>query len=193
MLNTTILNGLTTVPGAPHLLLAADSAAGAVYKINILTGAYSISFSSPLFEPVSTTPGTNLGINGLQAKGTYLYFTNSAQDIYGRVPITLNGAQNGPVEIISSPQSPELTYDDVAIENQGGAWIATHPANVVKVESDGSQRTWNSSLLLNPTSAAFGRGSVGERKRLYVTNGGRFDENFVLVEGGVVSVDTRGF
>lgn len=141
---------------------------------------------------MGTDPGTNLGINGLQAKGSYLYFTNSAKDIYGRVPITLTGSQAGPIQIISSPESADLTYDDIAIDNSGAGWIATHPAHVVKVEADGSQQTWNSSLLLNPTSAAFGRG-VGQEKRLYVTNGGTFDANFTLIEGGVVSVDTRGF
>jgi hypothetical protein len=48
----------------------------------------------------------------------------------------------------------------------------------------------NKTLLLNPTSAAFGRGGEKERRTLYVTNGGTcVGDTFELVEEGVVAIE----
>jgi hypothetical protein len=94
--NSTIFNGLASLPGSnPPLILAADSAIGAIWRVNILTGACSITFSSPFLAPLGTSPGTNLGVNGIRtsSNGKYLYFTNSAQGIFGRVRINSCGAQ----------------------------------------------------------------------------------------------------
>ncbi|RDL33791.1 Uncharacterized protein BP5553_08159 [Venustampulla echinocandica] len=191
--NSTILNGITTVPGSPHLVLAADSDIGAVWKVNTLTGAYSIAFSDPLFLPTGTAPGTNLGINGLKAKGSYLYFTNSALGIYGRVGINSLGNKVGSVQTLASMPVVGGHYDDLDIDASGNTWIATHPSHVVKVKSDGTQKVLaNTALLLNPTSAAFGRGNALEKRTLYVTNGGEFVGND-LVNEGIVSFDTAGF
>ncbi|TVY55734.1 hypothetical protein LSUE1_G007526, partial [Lachnellula suecica] len=191
--NSTIFNGIATVPGSDRLILAADSAIGAVWRVNIHTGEYGIVFQDPLLLPVSTVPGKNLGINGLRTKGRFLYFTNSAQGLFGRVPINHVGDKVGNVEVLVNITVPGGTYDDFAVDEQENAWIATHPSNVVEVKKDGSQVfITNDTLLLNPTSARFGRGSVGERKTLYVTNGGEFAGND-LINGGVVAVDTTQF
>lgn len=83
-------------------------------------------------------------------------------------------------------------YDDFDIEEGvGDAWIATHPNHVVKVTPGGQQTVIEDEvLLLNPTSAQFGRGSRRERSTLYVTNGGSFTEDFTLINEGVVALDT---
>ncbi|KAH8586850.1 hypothetical protein B0O99DRAFT_602172 [Bisporella sp. PMI_857] len=182
--NSTIINGLAPVPGSPHLILGADSAAGAVYRINTRTSTYSVVFSDPLFLPTATA---NLGINGIRTKAGWLYFTNSAQGIFGRVPINSQGEKTGAVEVLSNVPAG-IIYDDFAL-NAGEGWIASHPNEVVQVKTDGSQSVvTNTTLLLNPTSAQFGRGSVKESKTLYVTNGGWFAGND-LVNGSVVAVD----
>jgi len=191
IVNSTIFNGIAAVPGSNKLILAADSAIGAVWRVNISTGSYEIVFQDPLFLPIDTTPGTNLGINGIRTKDNFLYFTNSAQNIFGRVPINRFGAKTGPVEVISSIEVPGGHYDSFAFGREGSTWIATHPNDVVGVKADGSQvDIKNETLLLNPTSAQFGRGSAAERRTLYVTNGGEFVGND-LVNSGVVSVDVR--
>ncbi|KAL2069642.1 hypothetical protein VTL71DRAFT_14321 [Oculimacula yallundae] len=190
------LNGLAPVPGSNHLIFAADSDAGSVYRINILTGAYSTTISSPLFTPLNRTlPGQHLGINGLRTKGSYLYFTNSARQHYGRLRINTLGQATGPIQIISNNTivggAFGSQYDDFAIDERGNAWVATHPNHVVKVTSAGKQVVVEDlELLLNPTSAQLGRGSERERGTLYVTNGGRFLEDFTLVDEGVVALDT---
>ncbi|CZS96518.1 hypothetical protein WAI453_010004 [Rhynchosporium graminicola] len=190
------LNGLAPIPGSKHLILAADSDAGSIYLINISTGAYSTTITSPLFTPVNRTlPGQHLGINGIRTAGSFLYFTNSARQHYGRVPISALGQQTGPVQIISNNTiiggAFGSQYDDFALDEKGNAWVATHPNHVVRVTSGGQQTVVeDTELLLNPTSAQFGRGSERERRMLYVTNGGRFMEDFTLVDEGVVALDT---
>lgn len=191
--NSTIFNGIARHPTNPALLLAADSAAGAVWRVDLATGAYGVAFSSPLLAPTGTAPGTNLGVNGLKARGRYLYFTNSAQRFFGRVPVDGLGVPTGSIEVISrsTDAGADVVYDDMALDRDGGggAWIASHPSYAVHVKLDGTQRVVNdTALLLNPTSAAFGRGDGGQEKTLYVTNGGEFVGSD-LVNEGVVAVD----
>jgi len=184
--NSTSFNGIAAVPGSAKLILAADSSIGAVWRVNINSGAYSIAFSDPLFA--NTATGL-LGINGIRIKGGYLYFTNSAQEIYGRVPIDNEGSKIGAVEVIANVPSG-LVYDDFDIDDRGSTWIASHPNEVVEVKPNGSQRIiTNTTLLLNPTNAVFGRGNLKQKRTLYVTNGGWFVGND-LVNGSVVAVST---
>jgi hypothetical protein len=193
--NSTIFNGLVRHPTNPRLLLAADSAIGAVYRVDLTTGAYGIAFSSPLLAPVENPLGTNLGINGLTAYGSYVYFTNSGQRFFGRVAVDSNGNQVGAIEVLSNSTAAgaNVVYDDIALDIKNGkvqsAWIASHPSEAVQVKLDGSQRVVNDTeKLLNPTSAAFGRGSARQEKTLYVTNGGEFVGSD-LVNEGVVAID----
>lgn len=188
------LNGLASIPNSCNLILAADADAGCVYRINVSTGAYSVAFSDPLFKP--TVAGQNLGINGIRTRGSYLYFASSAQQYYGRVRINSIGNKIDPVKIISNNTIAgsggfPSAYDDFALDRDDNAWIATHPSHVVKVSLGGQQTVVkNETLLLNPTSAQFGRGSRKERETLYVTNGGEFLADFTLVNGGIVALDT---
>ncbi|KAK4458623.1 hypothetical protein QBC42DRAFT_300127 [Cladorrhinum samala] len=187
---STIINGLTAHPFNPCLLMGADSALGAVWRIDLTTGQHEIAFSSPLLTPTGTAPGTHLGINGLRAAGKYLYFTNSAQKFFGRVEVDYNGNQVGSIQIISN-STGDVVYDDIALDVQNQkAWIASHPSYAVKVGLVGGSQTIvnDTSKLLNPTSAAFGRGSLSQRKTLYVTNGGEF-VGWDLINEGVVALD----
>ncbi|KAM7186293.1 hypothetical protein V8F33_011889 [Rhypophila sp. PSN 637] len=198
--NSTIFNGLVRHPTNPRLLLAADSAIGAVWKVDLLTGTYGVAFSSPLLTPTGTAmEGLHLGINGLTARGNTLYFTNSAQKFFGKVTINWEGVPTGPIQIISNstaaPGTPgNVVYDDIALDRKGKvAWIASHPDYAVGVRLNGNNHAQrviqNSTLLLNPTAAAFGRGSRKEERTLYITNGGEFTPEFDLINEGVVAID----
>ncbi|KAK1829944.1 hypothetical protein QBC39DRAFT_286332 [Podospora conica] len=198
--NSTILNGVARHPYNPALLMAADSAAGAVWRINLLTGASSVAFSSTLLLPTGTAmEGLHLGINGLRSEGAFLYFTNSAQKFFGKVAVDLFGNKIGNIQVISNSTAAgaDVVYDDIALDlnpltGKGHAWIASHPDYAVKVPVGlgGAQTVIkNATKLLNPTSAAFGRGSVKERRTLYVTNGGEFTPEFELINEGVVALD----
>ncbi|KAK4184276.1 hypothetical protein QBC35DRAFT_506237 [Podospora australis] len=193
--NSTIFNGVARHPTNPRLLLAADSAIGAVWRVDLMTGAYGVAFSSPLLTPTGTAPGTHLGINGLRsALPSHLYFTNSAQKFFGKVAVDWNGNQAGAIQVISNSTvaGADVVYDDIAVRRTGTGtvWIASHPDYAIGVSlANGSQQVIkNSTMLLNPTSAAFGRGSWKEEKTLYITNGGEF-VGMDLVNEGVVAID----
>ena len=89
-----------------------------------------------------------------------------------------------------------MHFDDFAL-GEDEAWIVTHPSDILGVNLKEGVNTGNATLrdvnnetlLLNPTSAAWGRSAGREGRTLYITNGGTFVGNtFELVEEGVVAV-----
>ncbi|KAK0708677.1 hypothetical protein B0H67DRAFT_603533 [Lasiosphaeris hirsuta] len=191
--NSTIFNGIARHPTNPRLLLAADSAAGAVWRVDLVTGASSVAFSSPLLAPTETA---HLGINGLKAQGSYLYFTNSAQGFLGKVAVDFNGNKVGAIEVLSeaADAGADVVYDDIALDlnnGQGRVWVASHPSYAIGVKLPGANQLVvnNTTKLLNPTACAWGRGSRKQKNTLYVTNGGEFLADFTLVNEGVVAIE----
>lgn len=164
------LNGVTTLNGSPDIVLIADSTLGAVWRANVATGDYSIAIESPLFTNTSTS---GRGINGVHTVGEMLYFTNSAQESFGRVPVTGDGSAAGEVELLGTPPA---SYDDFAIDQGGNAWIATHPNSLTEWTSEGtsSNITGNAESIemIQPTAVNFGRGSTQEESTLYMTTYG---------------------
>ncbi len=191
-----ILNGLARHPTNSRYLLAADSALGAIWRIDLTTGAKQIIFSHALLTPTGTVPGTHLGINGLRSDlgGKHVYFTNSAQKFLGRVEVDSKGVVKGGVQVLanSTAAGADVVYDDIALDlGRGEAWIASHPSYAVKVTVGGGAAQYvvnDTAKLLNPTSAAFGRGGRKQERTLYVTNGGEF-VGMDLVNEGVVALD----
>ena len=172
------LNGVTTLNGSSDIVLIADSALGAVWRVNVATGDYSIAIQNPFFTNNSTKNPSPvpIGINGVHTSEGMLYFTNSAQGSYGRIPITNDGSAAGEVEILVGVGGPSADYDDFDIDREGNAWIATHPNAVVEVTTEGEQRNItrdaNITDLIQPVSVKFGRGSGQEEKTLYVVTAG---------------------
>ncbi|KAJ7089085.1 hypothetical protein C8R44DRAFT_648973 [Mycena epipterygia] len=188
---STLINGLSSVPGHPDLILAADSDLGAAYEIRMTTGAVRIAIQSAAMAP--GTPAPALGINGLHVHKGALYFTNSQQGTLARVPIAVGSGgvrQAGAVEVLGTVQPPSGIYDDFAIDAEGRAWVTMHPGALTLFyplknerwtqENAAGDPEGSHAVFTEPTSAAFGRGVNG--KTLYVTTGG----------GQVVSVDTSG-
>ncbi|KAM0803807.1 hypothetical protein BDR22DRAFT_801059 [Usnea florida] len=168
------LNGMTTQNGwYSDLVLIADCTLGALWRVNVLTGDYSIAIQDPAFNNTRTSPR---GINGVHVKRGSLYFTNSATRSYGRIPITANGSAAGQVEILATSPGE---YDDFAFGTDGNVWIATHPGSLNEVTRGGDQRNMTSERMQEPTSVRFGRGSLEEENTLYMvthgepTNGGQ--------------------
>ncbi|KAF1949073.1 hypothetical protein CC80DRAFT_497759 [Byssothecium circinans] len=177
---STALNGLTSIPGT-SILLAADSAAGAVYRIDTSNRTYSIAIQDPIFLP---SPRLNLGINGVRVQNSFLYFVNSATGIFGRLPISRIGVVTGPIEVITTFDDGEVTgIDDFAVDKEGNAWIAAHPDRVIRVDRQGKQKVIVK--VSEPTSLVFGRGGRREEGTIYV------DTNVLggeVITGGVEAV-----
>ena len=183
------LNGATTLDGSPDILLIADSTLGAVWRLNLTTGDYSIAIQDPLFSNWSSP--IPIGINGIRTFRGSLYFLNSAQGSYGRVPISSDGSATGEVEVITRVGVPQVVFDDFDMDWAGNAWIATHPNVVTQVSVEGIQRNFTGDNggaaieMSQPTSARFGRGSVEEEKVLYVVTGGS-----ETVGGQIIALNT---
>ncbi|KAJ7478396.1 hypothetical protein FB451DRAFT_1241923 [Mycena latifolia] len=193
---STLINGLSTVPGAPDLVLAADSAIGAAYEINMRTGAVRVAIQDTALAPHAPAPA--LGINGLRVRGNALYFTNSALQTFARVPLSMGPRgihKAGAVQVLGTVQSPlpagKAAFDDFALDCAGRAWVTMHPGALTLLfplangtwaqENAAGDPAGSYAVFTEPTLAAFGR-AEGEEKMLYVVTGG----------GQVVRVDTAG-
>lgn len=181
------LNGMALLEGTSDVVLIADSSIGAIWRLNTTSGEYDMAIKHVLF----TTCGSKfpLGINGISVFEDHVHFLNSAQQLYGRIAIDKTGSATAEPEIIARAGPGAFAWDDLAINWQGTAWIATHANAVTEVTLAGKQRnvtgTDDKTEMKQPTSLIFGRGSQAAEKTLYVVTAGGGQP------GQVLSVDTR--
>lgn len=157
------------------------------WSVNIKTGAYATAITDPLF---TNTPAILLGINGIHTHKSTLYFTNSAQQIYGSVPIdSSTGAATGSASVIA--KATEGNFDDFALLRNGAAFIATQENALSYVDPNGNVAIiaggGNDTTLVSPTSAAL-KGSV-----LYITTGGLGAPPPAGVSGQVFELDVSQY
>ena len=182
------LNGMALLEGTSDVVLISDSSIGAIWRVNTTSGKYDMAIKHVLF----TTCGSKfpLGINGISVFEDHVHFVNSAQKLYGRIAIDKTGSATAEPEIIARAAPGAFAWDDLAINWQGTAWIATHVNAVTEVTLAGKQRnvtgTDAQTEIKHPTSLIFGRGSQAAEKMLYVVTSGSGKE-----PGQVMSVDTR--
>jgi hypothetical protein len=119
-------------------------------------------------------PGaTALGINGLHVRDTYLYFTNSQQQLFGRVPLAVKGGNVTATRAVEKLGTVEDGGpDDFAFDIHGRAWVTVHPGALALFSPPASGRGhWTQvtavgnadgtdSGLVQPTGAAFGCGRM---------------------------------
>jgi hypothetical protein len=169
------LNGLTTLPKKPHVILAADSFAGEILRIDTHTHQLTTAFASPVLGYGNTTEGILLGVNGIRIRDGYLYFTNSRLGTFSRVRIDDDGipVRGGKVEVIAVLPGFEdgaHLWDDFDFDQEGNAYITAHPSSLIKVMKGGRQETLvggdGDGPLSAPTAVAFGKGG----KVFYVTS-----------------------
>ena len=191
------LNGITPAPEANTVLIS-DAVLGLAWRLNVITGTYSVAVSDPLMAlpKNSTSPA---GINGLHVFNSTLYFANYATATFARIGITSNGSSAGsPAQAVAYAVPPGAAYDDFAIDTYGNAWVATHQGNAVNLISPRGEQVIvaghiNSTEIAESTDAAFGR-TLFDRNVLYVVTGGgaRVPVNgYEVVGGQIVAIDTR--
>ena len=177
------LNGMTSLHGgSPDIVIIADSGSGVLWKLNVTSGEYKKAMTSPMFNRTATNP---VGINGIRSYQGSVYFFNSAQSTYGRVPLTYDGDGAGEVQIIARLETSAI-WDDFDMDWEGNAWVATHSNALMEVTVEGRMRnTTAEDTFAQPTSARFGRGSKEQERTLYLSTGGN-EKN----AGQVVAVKT---
>ncbi|KAL8791817.1 MAG: hypothetical protein Q9195_005553 [Heterodermia aff. obscurata] len=169
--NVVTPNGLVTLN--KHKILLADSAKGLVFAVDVDTGISNVAITDPLFA----NNGRPISVNGLKIRGHTLYFTNTAQNLLGRVDIDLEtGAALGPASTVVDALPPGKGYGDLALSGGGIAYVTNAAGNFVERVDVRSRRQViiagqiNSTEIAEPTAAALGR--RGEEDVLFVTTGG---------------------
>jgi hypothetical protein len=176
-------------------VLISDSGMGVVWQVDVNTGDYSIIVDVPEMKPVS---GATVGINGLQIRGGFLYWTNSGANLFYRVKVNDQGTATGPVQIVGDVGT---FPDDFAFDWEGTAWIALGRSQEIGAIQKGQHDAAvvlgvpDQLTVAGPTSARFGRGPELEDTLYVVTCGGiEAPINGTIYEGAkVLAVDTRGF
>lgn len=184
ILNSTAVNSMAALQTTPHIILIGGSKDGTIIRVDTIQDKYDIALSDPVLELVPDT--VPVGVNGIKLFGDYLYFSNSAKGLFGRIPVHSDGSMAGAAEIITTlPGGTGIghAYDDFAIHVDAGgqafAYVATHSNTVYKVNVDTAHTDvyvggGDSTLLKNPTSLAFAK----DGKKFYVVTAGN-------VRGGI--------
>lgn len=66
------LNGMTVLPTHPHIILVGDADRGVIYRVDIVSGAYSIAIDNPDLKP-NATATRELGMNGIRYHDGYVH------------------------------------------------------------------------------------------------------------------------
>lgn len=111
------LDGMATVNTHKGLIITGDSATGVLYLIDTKAKEVSHVFESPLLNRTSaSTEGIGaLGINGIKVRGDNLYFTNFAQNFFGRLSLdTHTGVPSGTPKVVynASTLLDDFTFND---------------------------------------------------------------------------------
>ena len=188
------LNGLAYLGGKSSLLLAADTAGGAIYSINVDNGDTRVAISNTALQPFGPTGS---GVNGIKLYNNFLYFTNTGQQTLVKVPINGEGEAAGEFTVLA--QGGIFQPDDFALDAQGDAYVATFLSNqegLAFVPREGGPAIRITGAA-GPTSAAFGR--TNDRNVVYLTTSGGANayqsDGPVTVSGKVlkINVDRTGY
>jgi hypothetical protein len=135
-----IMKKVATTPGMingveklnSHTVLLADSWNGNIIKIDTHTGSSSVILDDPVLKPNFSDPVIALGVNGIHVHKNWLYYTNTALSILGRVKIDTDTAElRGPFTTIAS--GSEIAYpDDFSVDTDGSVVLARPFADVVQ-------------------------------------------------------------
>jgi hypothetical protein len=185
------LNGMTTLNAAAGYILIADAYNGVVYHLNVNTGNYTVIIDDAKMKYL---PGsiTNLGVNGLKIRGSYLYWSNSGNPIFCRIPINDLGAATGPSEVVATAYN----VDDFTFRSDGTVWLAQNQLESLSVVKNGITTLVAgnpySTILAGVTAGSFGRMRSDCNILYLTTNGGlAIPVNGTIITGGkIASIDT---
>ncbi|MCJ1446182.1 MAG: hypothetical protein MMC23_006687 [Stictis urceolatum] len=179
------LNGVTAL--GTSAVLVADSIAGAIWKVDVNTGAVTKAITDPILAP-DTTQANVLGVNGVSVKGSTVYVTNTNKGTYGKIPINSAGSATGAGSIISSGLTGA---DDLLVQSDNSAQIAGNNQLRSTLPTSGGTVLSSDALLAGSTAVKFGRRSADSKSVYVSTNGGteQYVNKSPSVPGRIVRVD----
>lgn len=187
--NAGFLNGMTTL--SDTLLLIADSYLGVVWRVDVCNGESTIIIDDPKMKYL---PGafTNLGINGVKIRDSYLYWSNTGNPIFSRIPINSDGNATGIAEVVAAVNNS----DDFVFGPDGTAWMCQNQLESLSTVKNGVTTLVagnpSSIILAGVTAGEFGRLSTDSHILYLTTNGGLgVPVNGSITTGGkIASIDT---
>lgn len=172
----------------PGVLLAADSGAGFIWRIDVRQGARSaaariwLTHDTMAMDPDGNVPPPpQPGVNGVRygVQSGHLFYTSTAQKVFMRVavdPVTLDAA--GDAEFVA----PIDNADDFCLDEDAGfAYVTRHRANTidrVPLQPRHGGEVFHlagdpfDEVLVGPSSAAWGRHPGDHGRVAYVTTDG---------------------
>jgi hypothetical protein len=190
-----LANGFELLSKDAGNILVADSEVGAVWKVNVNDGAVEKVITLDEMKP-PPPPAMQMGINGLGVRDNYLYWSNTAKQLFCRIKIDEGGKPVDAVEILER----DLLIDDFCFDKRGNAWVTEHGLNVLGVvKSAGGVVVAAGSVdkltVAGGTACQFGRTTADADILYFVTTGGMSAPvNGSEVEGGkVVAIDTAKY
>jgi hypothetical protein len=145
-----MLNGMAPLPTTPHVVLAADSRQGCIFRVDTDSGEVDVAFADEATMTAPTDAAVPIGINGLKIANGHVYFTNTARGLFARAPISESGDPAGPVEVLAQSSA---SWDDFAVDESGVAFVAQANNALANVLPNGSLTTIvDDPILLGPTS-----------------------------------------
>ncbi|KAH6870611.1 hypothetical protein BKA58DRAFT_361565 [Alternaria rosae] len=181
-------NGMATLNH--DTLLLADSMYGNIAAYNVETRKTEVVLEDLSLAANLSAPGLQLGVNGIKSHNDYVYYTNSAQALAGRVRVhPSTGRPNGFFE--TARDSTLSGPDDFAVAKDGSMYVSAPLAaptgdKIQHIELNGKVTTIaEGGLVAGSTSSAFGR-TEKDNSTLYVTTMGGFGTDGKAKAGGRV-------
>jgi hypothetical protein len=158
-------NGAQRMPNGRYLF--ADSVTATIWELDYATGTVQAWCRSPLFAPKEGA--WEPALNGLKVWGDTLYMSNSSTAQFLSMRIK-DGRPDGEPQVVRS----DLHADDFAFDEEGSAYITTHPLDVVLKLTQGGELTKVAGAaegVRGCTACRFGR-KPGDETGLYVVADG---------------------
>ncbi|CAM6083701.1 unnamed protein product [Calypogeia fissa] len=192
------LNGISLLSKDKGTILVGDVSAGNIIRLDVESGDYKVVINNTFTLPAPATISFTFGVNGLHVRDGSVFLTNTGKSIFVEIPINEDGtpAENG--TIIAHTLASIDEFDDFTFDRKGNAYLVTGRGNSVeRISRDGRREviiagSLNSTMIAEPTSAAFGRGEC-DKNVLYVTTAGGFVtpvDGTIVIGGQLLAITT---
>ncbi|KAK1637604.1 hypothetical protein BDP81DRAFT_425557 [Colletotrichum phormii] len=195
------LNGVVALPWDRNIVLIAESALGKVYRLDVKAKKYDVVLGGQYLEPTAEAVPP-IGVNGVQIRGDFLYWSHSSLRKVFRVKLDRAGrvAAKTTIDQITNVNTTAIFLDDFTFDKKGGIWAVTNiDGKLLYVTPEGKSTVAAGSetelTVAGDTAAAFGR-NIKDKGILYVGTGGSLARpvNGTITEPGkIVAFDTHGY
>ncbi|OAK98467.1 hypothetical protein IQ06DRAFT_357580 [Phaeosphaeriaceae sp. SRC1lsM3a] len=186
-----LLNGIAFDP--PSTLLLADSWKGEIVRLNASSGAVDGIIENAALKSNFSSPSLVIGVNGLRIHNDFLYFSNTVQNLLGRIDLdsvyNASSSSAGKVDVdvqIIAQGSKISQPDDFAVLHGGSVLVVRPLADTLQhVGLDGKvEEIARGGVVSGGTSLVLSKTKGKGKKVAYVSTSGL--KGGASVEGGRV-------